>query len=140
MVTATLALIGFFISLYLALWKIGLVGTLACEGGACEVVQLSPYANVLGIPVAFYGVGGYLALFAVSLVGLHGRWAARRTPTLWLVALSAAGMVFTAYLTYLEAAVIRAWCRWCVVSAGIITAIFATSVIGWRATTRMPAG
>ncbi|NIR45309.1 MAG: hypothetical protein GWM93_13890, partial [Gemmatimonadetes bacterium] len=35
-------------------------------------------------------------------------------------------------LTYLEAAVIEAWCRWCLVSAGIITAIFVTSLLGLR--------
>lgn len=133
MVAAVLSLGGFFVALYLWLWKLGVVGELACGvGGQCEVVQNSSYAVVLGLPVAAYGVFGYLALFAVSLAGLHGPWAARKEPTLFLVALAAAGVGFTGYLTYLEAFVIRAWCRWCLVSAGIIVAILATGLLGLR--------
>jgi len=131
MVTATLALAGFFVSLYLWLWKLGVVGSLSCgPGGGCEYVQTSPYAMVFGIPVAFFGVIGYLGLLVVSLVGLQPRWVQRREPTVALVVLSGAAVGFTAYLTYLEAAVIHAWCRWCLVSAGIITAIFAVSLVG----------
>ncbi len=132
MIAAGLALAGFFVSLYLLLWKLGLVGSLACGTGGCEYVQSSSYAVLLGIPVAFYGAAGYLAMLAVSLVGLQPRWAARREPTLALLALSGLGVAFTAYLTYLEAAVIHSWCRWCLVSAGIITAIFVASLLGMR--------
>lgn len=132
MITATLALAGFFVALYLSLWKLGVVGNLACGTGGCEYVQTSSYAVVLGVPVAFYGVAGYLAILGVSLAGLQGSWADRREPTLALLALSAAGVAFSAYLTYLEAAVIHAWCRWCLVSAGIIMAIFVASVVGMR--------
>lgn len=131
MVAATLALAGCLVSLYLWLWKLGLVGSLACgPGGGCEYVQTSPHAMLLGIPVAVYGVAGYLVLLVVSLLGLQPRWVRRREPTVALVALSGAAVLFTAYLTYLEAFVIHAWCRWCLVSAGIITAIFVTSLLG----------
>jgi len=134
MVSAMLALAGFFVSLYLWLWKLGAVGSLSCgPGGGCEYVQTSPYAMLFGIPVAFFGVIGYLGLLIVSLLGLQPRWAERREPTVALVALSGAALGFTAYLTYLEAAVIHAWCRWCLVSAGIIAAIFLTSLVGLRA-------
>ena len=131
MITATLALAGFFVALYLSLWKLGVVGNLACGTGGCEYVQTSSYAVLLGVPVAFYGVAGYLALLVVSLAGLS-RWAARREPTLVLLVLSGLGVAFSAYLTYLEAAVIHAWCRWCLVSAGIIAAIFVTTLVGVR--------
>jgi uncharacterized membrane protein len=132
MITATLALAGFFVALYLSLWKLGLVGSLACGTGGCEYVQSSTYAVVLGMPVAFFGVAGYLAILVVSLTGLQARWAERREPTAVLLALAGAGVAFTAYLTYLEAAVLHAWCRWCLVSAGIITGIFVASVTGLR--------
>jgi uncharacterized membrane protein len=133
MVTAALALAGFFVALYLSLWKLGLVGSLACGTGGCEYVQTSSYAVILGVPVAFFGVGGYLALLGVSLAGLQPRWAGRREPTLALVGISGVGVAFTAYLTYLEAAVLHAWCQWCLVSAGIITGIFVASLVGLRA-------
>jgi uncharacterized membrane protein len=133
MITATLALAGFFVALYLSLWKLGLVGSLACGTGGCEYVQTSSYAVVLGVPVAFYGVAGYLALLGVSLAGLQPRWAGRRGPTLVVLALSGVGLLFTGYLTYLEAAVLHAWCQWCLVSAGTITGIFVASLAGLRA-------
>ena len=133
MVVATLALAGFFVALYLWLWKLGLVGSLVCGvGGGCEYVQTSPQSVILGLPVALYGVVGYLVLFAISLASVQPRWADRREPGLLLVAVSGAGVLFSAYLTYLEAAVLHAWCRWCLGSAGIISAIFVTSVVGLR--------
>lgn len=132
MVIAALSLAGFFVALYLWLWKIGFLGPLVCGTGGCETVQLSEHAEFLNLPVALYGVGGYLALFVVSVGGLQPRWANRREPTVALAALAALGVAFTAYLTYLEAVVIEAWCRWCLVSAGIIAAILVTAVVGFR--------
>jgi uncharacterized membrane protein len=133
MASAALSLTGFFLALYLWLWKIGFLGgTLACGEGSCETVQLSSYAVFLGQPVAFWGVVGYLGLFLVSLRGLQPSWSARREPTVVLAILAGLGVAFTAYLTYLEAFVIRAWCRWCLVSAGIISAILIVSLLGLR--------
>jgi uncharacterized membrane protein len=132
MAVAVLSLVGFFVSLYLWLWKVGLLGTIACGDGGCETVQLSEYAQFLGVPVAFYGMVGYLALIVVSLVGLQPRWIDRRAPTVVLVAIAALGVAFSGYLTYLEARVIHAWCRWCVVSAVIITAVLLVAVGGFR--------
>jgi uncharacterized membrane protein len=131
MIAATLALVGLFVALYLWLWKIGLLGVLACGDGACETVQLSSYAELFGIPVALYGVIGYLAMLAVGLAGVQGTLATRCWPTTALVLLAGLGVAFSGYLMYLEAAVIHAWCRWCVVSAVLVTAIFGVAVAGW---------
>ena len=132
MVSAVLALVGLLLSLYLVLWRYGVMGPLQCGTGSCETVQLSEWATLLGLPVAAYGLGGYAALLAVSLWGLQERWQNRREPTLVLLLLAAGGVGFTAWLTYLEAFVIEAWCRWCLASAAIIVAIFAAAVVGWR--------
>jgi uncharacterized membrane protein len=123
-VIAALALAGLFVALYLYLYKIGVYGELKCGSGGCETVQASPYAILLGQPVALYGVLGYAALLAVSVLGLQPRFAARRWPTLLLAALATLGFLFTAYLTFLEMFVIHAWCRWCLGSAVIITLIW----------------
>ena len=132
MVTAALSLAGLFVSLYLWFFKMGWLGTLACGTGGCEAVQLSEYSVVFGVPVALLGVIGYAVLLGASIWGLHGTWAERREPTLLLVLLSGTGVAYAAYLTYLEAAVIHAWCQWCVGSAVIITAICATAIVGLR--------
>jgi len=130
MASATLALVGLLISLYLWLWKIGALGVLACGDGACERVQLSPYGQIAGVPVALLGVVGYLAILVVSLAGLQDPFLRRRWPTDVTLVLAGAGVAFSAYLTYLEAAVIHAWCRWCIVSAVIIVAVFGAAVAG----------
>ena len=132
MLIAALALIGTLLATYLWLWKIGKIGVMVCGTGSCEAVQLSSYGMLLGQPVAFYGVGGYLSLLVVSMVGLQPAWLNRRGPTLLLAALSGAGVLFTIYLSYIEGAVLHAWCRWCLTSAAIITAIFAVSSLSLR--------
>lgn len=139
MVIAVLALVGFLISLYLWLWKVGLLGVLVCGDAGCETVQLSEYAELLGIPVAFLGMVAYLALLALSLLGLQPRWQQRRGPTMGLVLVAGVGVAYSAYLTYLEAAVIHAWCRWCVASAIIVSAILVAAAIGLRAMPRSAA-
>jgi len=136
MAIALLSLVGFFVSLYLWLWKVGFLGSLACGDGGCETVQLSEFSSFLGIPVALYGMVGYVALAAVSVVGLQPRWVERREPTALLAVVASVGVAFSAYLTYLEASVIHAWCRWCVVSAVIITAILVTALAGLKSLPR----
>ncbi len=138
MTIAVLSLAGFFVSLYLWLWKVGVLGTIACGDGGCETVQLSEYAEFLGLPVAFHGMVGYLVLMIVSLVGLQPRWAERSEPTGLLVVVSGIGVLFAGYLTYLEAAVIHAWCWWCVVSAVLITTTFAAGIAGLMSKPRTP--
>ncbi|MGD2136087.1 MAG: vitamin K epoxide reductase family protein [Gemmatimonadales bacterium] len=130
MAIAVLALVGFFVALYLWLWKVGWLGALACADGGCETVQLSQYAEVLGISVSLVGMLGYAALFGVALVGLRPAWLVRRSPTVALLVMSAGGTAYAGYLTYLEAWVIHAWCWWCVVSAILITAIFVAAAAG----------
>jgi uncharacterized membrane protein len=91
-----------------------------CVGrtGGCERVQSSPYAAMAGVPVAVIGLAGYVAVLA-SLALPDGSLTA-------FLALVGAG--FSAYLTYLELAVIDAICQWCVASAVVMTVLAAASV------------
>jgi uncharacterized membrane protein len=128
---AVLALLGLLLSAYLTMYKLGMVGELKCgAGGSCERVQLGPWGDFLGIPVAAYGIGGYLAILVVAMVGLQPRWETSRTPALLLVLLAAGGFAFTVYLKYLELFRIGAVCRWCVVSAVLITVILVLALVG----------
>ena len=132
MAAAVLALAGLFVSLYLWLHKVGIIGTLQCGTGGCEQVQTSEYAMLFGLPVAAYGVGGYLVLFVVALMSLQPALVARREPAVALTALAGLGFLFTLYLKYVEFFVIHAVCRWCVASAVLITAILVVSALGLR--------
>ena len=132
MAIATLALLGVFVALYLALYKTGILGEIVCTVGSCETVQASRYATFLGLPVAMWGVGFYLAALALALLGVQDRFADEPRISLALVGLSGWGVLFSLWLTYLELWVIRAICMWCVVSAVIVLMIFLVSVLDWR--------
>lgn len=123
-----LALVGLLLATYLWLYKIGVVGELKCGTGSCETVQASRYAELLGVPVALYGVAGYATLFAIGLAGLDPVRATDPRLTRLLAALATAGLVFTVYLTAIELFVLHAICRWCVASAVIMTAIWLLSL------------
>jgi uncharacterized membrane protein len=136
---AVLSLLGLLVSAYLSLYKLGYMGVIQCGVGGCEVVQASAFAYfpprslvAWGPPVAFYGVAAYGVLLLLSLLGVQPRWAGERRVALGIFAMAAVGVAFSIYLTYLEAAVIRAWCQWCVVSAILITLIFFLSLPGLR--------
>jgi uncharacterized membrane protein len=132
MAIAVLSLIGLIVAGYLSLHRMGYIGELQCSIGGCEVVQSSRYAVFLGMPVAYLGLVAYVGLLVVSLIGVQpGRERDRRI-SIALLAGSAVGVLFSAYLTYLEAFVIHAWCQWCVISAVIVTCIFVISVIEVR--------
>jgi len=133
MIIAALALGGVGLAAYLALYKLGYIGTLACGTGGCETVQLSRWATFIGVPVSVWGVGFYLVLFLVALSGTTERFASATWVSHALLILTAWGVVFSAWLTYLELFVINAICRFCVVSAILVTVIFLVSITEWRA-------
>jgi uncharacterized membrane protein len=128
MLIAALALIGVFVALYLTLYKIGTIGHLACGFGSCERVNSSKWATFVGVPVAMWGLGFYVATLIVAIAGTSPGLASRREISYLLAAMSGIGVAFSAWLTYLELFVIDAICRYCVISAAIVTLIFIVSV------------
>ena len=132
MIIAALALGGVGLATYLAMYKLGMIGTLACGTGGCETVQMSKWATLLGLPVAVWGVFFYVALFLVALLGTMDRWVDEPLVSHALLVLTGWGVVFSAWLTYLELYVINAICRFCVVSAILVAALFVVSVFEWR--------
>lgn len=132
MAIALLALAGLLISSYLTMYKVGMLGAIQCTIGGCEKVQTSRWATFVGLPVSAWGLGAYLTILVIALLGVQPRFARERWAALALFALSAVGVAFSAYLTYLEAFVIHAWCQWCVISAILITLIFLLSLPGLR--------
>ena len=132
MLAALVALAGLFVALYLTLYKLGYIGTLVCSVGSCEVVQTSKWATLLGFPVATWGVAYYLAVLAVSLVGLVPGFADSLGISRLLAAMTATGLLFSLWLTYLELFVIEAICQWCVVSAVLATLLFVIALLDLR--------
>lgn len=136
MLVALLALIGLFVSLYLTLYKIGVIGTITCTVGSCETVQTSRWATFFGLPVAAWGLGFYAMMLALALAWLSERYEDSRALALTLLVAGAWGTLFSAWLTYLELFVIRAICQWCVVSAIIATAMAVVIALSYRESRR----
>jgi uncharacterized membrane protein len=132
MVMAALALAGIFLALYLLFYKLGMLGSLTCSVGSCETVNTSKWATFLGFPVAAWGVAWYVTAFSVSLAGTTQRCADSRNPSLLLLGLTASGVRFSAYLTWLGLWVIHAICQWGVVSAFSVLVMFVISVLDFR--------
>lgn len=132
MIIAALALAGVGLATYLAMYKLGMIGELACSVGQCETVNLSKWATFAGLPVAVWGVGFYILLFAVALFGTTERFVDATWVSHALLGLTAWGVVFSGWLTYLELYVIHAICMFCVASAVLVAVTFLVSVSEWR--------
>lgn len=124
MFVAVLSLGGVFLAFYLVAYNMGWIPPIPCGTGQCATVQSSKYAWVGPVPVSAIGLGGYLALFGLSIAGLQGPLAASRATAFLLFGGALFGVAFSAYLTYIEAAVLQAWCRYCVASAILISIVF----------------
>jgi len=125
------AIIGFADSVYLAWLKMS-GGLAACGGiGDCESVNASIYSQINGIPIALLGAGAYAAillfLFLESRDDFIGDW----SPII-VFGLSLTGTLYSIYLTYIEIAVLKAICPYCVVSAIAILIIFVISIARMR--------
>ncbi|WP_322799919.1 vitamin K epoxide reductase family protein [Thermoflexus sp.] len=130
LIQLALALAGAGVAGYLTWSKVRGEGLICIGFRGCDVVNNSPYAELLGIPVAAWGLGAYLVLAALALPF----WGSHATLQTWTVAFSFAialgGWLFSMYLTAVEAFVLHAWCSWCVTSAILITLLL--GVCGFR--------
>jgi uncharacterized membrane protein len=124
-----LAVAGLGVAVYLAYVELTHVEAICGPVGECNLVQASPYAQILGVPVALLGVLSYLAI-VVLWAGQKflGGWLANLS-LLGLFGLTLAGTLFSIYLTLLELFVIDAVCAWCLSSAVITTILLLLVVI-----------
>ena len=129
---AVVSLAGLFLGVYLTLYHYGFIGTLACNVSSCEKVQTSRWSMLLGLPVATWGAGFYALTLVLSVAGLQPRFEASRGLALALLLLSGWGMLFTAWLNYIEAFVLHAWCEWCLGSASMVLILFLLALFDWR--------
>lgn len=122
-----LAAVGLALSLYLWMAKRGDAPLVCGVAGGCVSVNASPYSEVFGVPVAALGSAMYLALAVIAALYLPADAKRRRGSTARLTlagfVISLAGALFSLYLTAIEAFVLHAYCIWCLVSWGIISAL-----------------
>jgi uncharacterized membrane protein len=129
---ALISLAGLFLSAYLTLYKFGFIGSLVCGASSCEQVQTSRWSVFLGLPVATWGGGFYALMLVLTIAGLQDRFVASSRLSLAMVLLCGWGALFTAWLNYLEAFVINAWCEWCLGSAAMVLLLFILAALDYR--------
>lgn len=122
-----LSAVGAAVAAYLVVIALDPNKEVACGPlGDCHAVQSSRFADVAGVPVAAFGLLMYVGLLAlmVARVARLGSAELQQAFVTLTFSLALGGVVYSAYLTYLELAVIHAICVWCVTSAAIITVVF----------------
>jgi uncharacterized membrane protein len=127
-----LTVIGLLVSVYMTIYKITSNNSMCLGSGECQTVNESRYSEVtiggLRIPVAVIGVIGYIAILAVLLFEKRVNLL-QQNGSLVFFGLSLMGFLFTLYLIYVEIALIKAFCPFCITSQVAMTFIFILSVI-----------
>ncbi|HXH81353.1 MAG TPA: vitamin K epoxide reductase family protein [Candidatus Tectomicrobia bacterium] len=122
---AGLALLGFAIALYLALFQWGVLPTVwePFFGAGSRIILESPVSRILPIPDAALGAFGYLADAVTALVGGRDRW--RTMP--WIVVLFGVAVgplgAVSVLLVILQPVLLGAWCTLCLASAVVSVAM-----------------
>jgi len=116
-----LALLGFGIALYLALYQLGVFATVwePFFGGGSRTILRSSVSRLLPIPDAALGAIGYLLDAVTGAIGGRARW--RTKPWIVIVFGLAVGPLGAASITLviLQPVLFDAWCTLCLASAAI---------------------
>lgn len=96
-----------------------------CDAGSgCDVVQNSRWSTLLGAPIALWGLATYLGITLAAW-----RSAAKTKSWRWVVFLSTVGFAISLYLTAVSVLEIKSVCVYCLVSLGLMSAIFAITLL-----------
>ncbi len=115
-------------------WQI--VPELACPvtGDGCDIVLNSPWATVVGQPLALFGFLAYGAVLILAVAPLvapkQSRWQLNRTTWPLLMPLCLAMAVFSLSLVRLMVWVIQAFCFFCLLSAILSVLLFLIALLG----------
>jgi len=132
-ILVTLAILGIAIAGYLAATKLSGEVPVCGPLRGCETVSSSEYSEILGVPVALFGVAYSVVALAASIVW----WRAGDRRALYvLYGMGLLGLLAVIYLTYLELFVIGAACVWCVSYAVTVVGGWLVAVVALRGSGR----
>ena len=130
--TIALTVIGLLVATYMTVYAITSNDNMCIGSKDCSVVNASKYSKVnifvFEIPVAVLGVAGYAAILAVLLFERKFGFL-QQNGTMIFFGLSLTGFLFTLYLIFVEIALIKAYCPFCIASQSAMTLIFILSVM-----------
>jgi uncharacterized membrane protein len=121
-IIAVLSVLGIGVAIYLTFIETTHQQAICGPIGNCNTVQQSPYAHLFGfLPVGLLGVIGYAAILLAWLAQKLSSQQIHHYATVGIWAMSWFGVLFSIYLTFLEAFVIGSTCVWCISSALLMT-------------------
>lgn len=133
---AAIAGLGALTTAYLTVVKLTQSST-ACPVGNCDLVLASPYATVLGQPLALFGFLAYASMVIFALAPLtvapkNKELRSKLESWTWLLLLAGAiaMSVFSGYLIYLLFFQIKAACLYCIASALFSLSLLVLTIIG----------
>ena len=124
--------IGLLVAIYMTVYAITSNDNMCIGSQDCSVVNASRYSKIevagVKVPVAVLGVAGYAAILGLLLFEQKMDFL-QQNGSLVFFGLSLMGFLFTLYLIYVEVALIRAYCPFCIASQSAMILIFILSVI-----------
>lgn len=138
-VITVLALLGAGLTGYLTAshYLGGGVALCNAQGEGCDLVLSSEYAKIFGIPLPIFGMLGYLTTAGLAIAPKFvpegkGQDKFRQTTAFLLFMVSTSTFVFSGYLMYLLAFVLKTGCPYCIASATNVTLIWGLTLWGNR--------
>ena len=122
-VVALIAFIGMIDAFYISLKAGGPVTCHVTQG--CNDVLTSRFSRIGGIPISWLGLAFYLSVFSCAVFEASGSAGTLRL-IFWP---AAAAFVVSLGLTGVQAFVLEAYCEYCLLSAGLVTIIFALNLV-----------
>ena len=119
LIAALISLMGLGDGIYLTVQHITGASLRCTIISGCSEVLSSPYAQVGPVPLAAVGAAAYFVVFSLAIL------AAFAYPLVKLLLKIVLGLMFltTLWLLYLQAFVIHHFCQYCLLSAGVTTAL-----------------
>ena len=114
LLAAIVALCGLADAIYLVIHHYTFELPPCVEGFDCAAVLTSPYATFGGIPIAIFGSIAYFTAFSLAILTVFGNRLTWRLFGIQVILMA----LFTSWLVYLQAFVIKAFCQYCMISAG----------------------
>lgn len=126
------SIIGLIDAVYLIVIKVVKKESLCfIRASDCLSVNNSAYSEIYSFPIAALGAIAFLTILVLLIFELKSIFIGRIFPFAFF-GLTLIGVIYSAYLTYLEIAVINAVCPFCVISAVCMLALFILSLFHFK--------
>lgn len=130
---ALVSLVGLGDAIYLSVLHLSGATARCTVLTGCSEVLGSSYASIGGVPVALFGAVAYFTVFTLAVLAVFGypRAATLLLPLVGLMCVVSLGLIF------LQAFVIRHFCEFCLLSAGVTFTLAALVVLARRAANKL---